>query len=104
VLNDPDYIPTARAYAAMCENKYAQKVMDIYNDEPLFPAGSMATARASRQTPRRIRGKTVVVIEHPEGVHTAANGARRVVVLPVGESEPVETEERWLKKLPKKLR
>jgi hypothetical protein len=104
VLNDPDYIPTARAYAAMCENKYAQKVMDIHNGEPLFPAGSMATARASRQTPRRIRGKTVVVIEHPEGVHTAANGARRVVVLPVGESEPVETEERWLKKLPKKLR
>ena len=104
VLNDPDYIPTARAYAAMCENKYAQKVMDIHNGDPLFPAGSMATARASRQTPHRIRGKTVIVIEHPEGVHCAANGARRVVVLPVGESEPVETEERWLKKLPKKLR
>ena len=104
VLNDPDYIPTERAYNAMCENKYSQKVMDIYNGEPLFPAGTMATARDSRQTPYGIRGKTVVIIEHPEGVHNAANGARRVVVLPVGESVPVETEERWLKKLPKKLR
>ena len=104
VLNDPGYIPTPRAYAAMCENKYAQKVMNVHNGDPLFPAGSMATARDSRQTPHRIRGKTVIVIEHPEGVHNAASEARRVVVLPVGESEPVETEERWLKKLPKKLR
>jgi len=104
VIADPNYVPTERAYIAMCENKYSQKVMDIYNGDPIFPAGSMATARNSRQTPYGIRGKTVVVIEHPPGVHNAANGARRVVVLPVGESKAVETEERWLKKLPKKLR
>lgn len=104
ILSDPDYIPTERAYNAMCENKYSRKVMDIHNGDPLFPAGTMAVARDSRQTPHRIRGKTIVVIEHPEGVHNSANGARRVIVLPVGESVPVETEERWLKKLPKKLR
>jgi hypothetical protein len=104
VLEDPDYIPTERAYNAMCENKYALKAVEIHDSEPQFPDGSMAVARTSNQTPRGIRGKTVLIIQHPVGVHSAANGAKRVVVLPVGESAPVETEERWLKKLPKKLR
>ena len=104
VLEDPDYIPTERAYNAMCENKYALKSVEIHDSEPQFPDGSMAVARTSNQTPRGIRGKTVLIIQHPVGVHSAANGAKRVVVLPMGESAPVETEERWLKKLPKKLR
>jgi hypothetical protein len=103
-LEDPDYIPTERAYVAMCENKYAQKVIATHEKDPEFPSGGMAVGRNSRQAPRSIRGKTVIVIEHPPGVHNAANNAKRVIVLPVGESEPVETEERWLKKLPKKLR
>lgn len=104
VLEDPNYIPTEKAYSAMCDNKYSQKVMDIHNGSPIYPAGTMAVARDSRQTPYQIRGKTVIVIEHPTGVYNAAKDARRVVVLPVGESEAIETEERWLKKLPKKLR
>ncbi len=104
IIEDPNYVPTEKAYNAMCENKYSQKVMEIHNGDPLYPAGSMAVARNSRQTPYTIRGKTVVVIEHPQGVHNSAKDARRVVVLPVGESASVETEERWLKKLPKKLR
>lgn len=104
IIEDPSYIPTEKAYNAMCENKYSQKVLDIHNSDPLYPSGTMAVARDSRQTPYQIRGKTVVVIEHPKGVHNSAKDARRVIVLPVGESVPVETEERWLKKLPKKLR
>lgn len=102
-LEDESYIPTEKAYAAMCENKYAQKVLATHYSDPLFPAGSMAVGR-KRTTTVGLRGKTVVVIEHPWGVHSAAKGARRVLVLPVGETIPVETEERWLKKLPKKLR
>lgn len=103
-LDDDKYIPTEKAYNAMCENKYSQKVMNIHNSDPMFPAGSLVMARTSRQTPYNIRGKTVVVIEHPPEVHNAANGAKRVKVLAVGETAAVETEERWLKKLPKKLR
>jgi len=104
ILEDESYIPTEKAYRAMCENKYSQKVIATHNTDPLFPAGSMAVVRASQQSPHGLRGKTVLVIEHPAGVHNAANGAKRVKVLPIGEHAPYETEERWLKKLPKKLR
>ena len=85
IIEDPNYVPSEKAYNAMCANKYSQKVMEIYNGDPLYPAGTLAVARDSRQTPHKIRGKTVVVIEHPEGVHNAAKDARRVVVLPIGE-------------------
>ena len=103
-LSDDDYIPTERAYRAMCENKYAQKVLETYNSPPLFPVGSMASVRNSAQAPYILRGKNVLIIEHPAAVYTAARGAKRVKVLPAGETEAIETEERWLKKLPKKLR
>jgi len=58
-LEDTDYIPTEKAYRAMCENKYAQKVLDV--------------------------DRADIVIEHPEGVYNAANGAKRVKILPVGD-------------------
>ena len=106
-LDDDDYVPTEKAYNAMCENKYAQKVLEVHHSAPQYPAGSMAVIRNSDNCPpvlRFIKGKNVIIIEHPEGVHNAANGAKRVKVLPVGESQAFETEERWLKKLPKKLR
>jgi len=106
-LEDTDYIPTEKAYRAMCENKYAQKVLDVDRADPQYPAGSMAVVRDSGNVPpvlRFIKGRTVIVIEHPEGVYNAANGAKRVKILPVGETQAFDTEERWLKKLPKKLR
>jgi|TARA_R110000824_G_scaffold74554_2_gene189462 hypothetical protein len=104
VLEDPAFVPSERAYNAMCRNKYALKVIALAEEVPQFPVGTMAVARASNQGPTSLRGQTVLIIEHPIGVHSAANGARRVVVLPVGGSDTCVTEERWLKKLPKKLR
>ena len=110
VLSDPEYIPTEKAYKAMCENKYAQKVIETTNSAPQFPIGSMVMVRNSRNvgngTSRSVyqfRGQPVVVIDHPGPVTNSANGARPVRVLPVGHTEPLLTEERWLKKLPKKL-
>ena len=106
-FEDAGYIPTEKAYRAMCENKYAQKVLEVHRADPQYPAGSMAVIRASGNVPpvlKFLKGRTVIVIEHPEGVHNAASGAKRVKILPVGMSYPFETEERWLKKLPKKLR
>ena len=94
----------------MCENKYAQKVIEISNSYPLYPAGSMVMVRNSRSVAHstgahfsKFKGQPVVVIDHPGPVTNAANGARPVRVLPVGQIKPLLTEERWLKKLPKKL-
>ena len=105
-LDDPNYIPTEKAYRSMCENKYAQRVINLASSAPEYPAGSMAMVRNSRNiggTVSRHRGEIVVILEHPETIQNAARGARPVRVLPVGSTKPIETEERWLKKLPKRL-
>jgi hypothetical protein len=107
ILSDPNYIPTEKAYRSMCENKYAQRVINTSQTEPEYSAGSMAVVRDSRNiggTIARYRGKMVVVLDHPETVTNAARGARPVRVLPVGAVDSIVTEERWLKKVPKKLR
>jgi len=104
VLDDPTFVPSERAYNAMCKNKYALKVIALTEAPPQFPVGTMAVARSSNQGPASLRGQTVLIIEHPTDIHSSANGARRVVVLPMGWSDTCVTEERWLKKLPKKLR
>ena len=44
------------------------------------------------------RGKDVIVLEVEEKVTSAVKGARIYKILPVGSVEPIETQERFLKK------
>jgi len=107
ILEDDDYIPTKKAYAAMCENKYAQRVLETARAEPIFLAGSMAVIRKGSNVPtsmRRMSGKMVIILENIAEVVNAAKDAKQCRVMIVGGSQPFVTEERWLKKLPKKLR
>ena len=102
VLNDNAFIPTEKQFRAMVENKYVQKVLDNMNSAPTFPVGSMAQVRKTATRPYlnigKIVGKMVMIIEYPDKVAGAAKGAIPVVVLPIGSSETIETEVRWLKK------
>ena len=100
VLNDDDFIPTEKQYRSMVENKYVQKVLDNMNSVTIFPVGSIARVRtvATGHVMRYHRDKMVMIIDYPDKVAGAAKGAIPVVVLPVGSTETVETEVRWLKK------
>lgn len=99
VLNDDAFTPTEKQYRAMVENKYVQKVLDNMNSVPTFPVGSMAQVRKTCAADRgRLRDKMVMIIDYPDKVAGAARGAIPVTVLPVGASEIIETEVRWLKK------
>ena len=62
--------------------------------------GTVVIIRNTGQVPGYLgflRGKPAFVISHPAGVYSAAKGSKRVVILPIGASEIIETEERWLK-------
>ena len=99
VMNDDTFIPTEKQYRAMVENKYVQKVLDNMSSVPTFPVGSMAQVRKSNvRSIARYADKMVMIIDYPDKVAGAAKGAIPVIVLPVGWSETVETEVRWLKK------
>ena len=60
---------------------------------------SMACVRATASGHLgRLRNKLVMVVEYPDKLPRAAKGAKPVVILPVGSTQLIETEERWLKR------
>lgn len=98
-LDDNDFIPTEKQYRAMVDNKYVQKVLDNMNSVPTFAVGTMAQLRQTAPLPgRKHYNKMVMIIDYPDKVAGAAKGAIPVIVLPVGSSEVIETEVRWLKR------
>ena len=99
VLADDEYVPSQKLYIKMVENKYVNRVIANIESEPAYPAGSMACIRATASgTLGRLKNKLVMVVEYPDKLPRAAKGAKPVVILPVGSTEMIETEERWLKR------
>ena len=101
ILNDFSYVPGEKLYRKMVENRYVQRALQNAEAGPLYTVGSMATVRNSESVggPARMhRGKDVIVLEVEEKVTSAVKGARMYKVLPVGSVDPIETQERFLKK------
>ena len=106
VLEDKTYVPSEKQFKAMCENKYAQKVLAATFAEPTYPVGSMVSFRVSAPWQVRSVHKSGAVVLKAGGdvVTSAAKGAKVYEILPIGAVKPVKLEERHLKKFrqPKK--
>jgi len=94
-------VPLEKEYNKLVLNKYAAGVIENVIGDSKFPVGSTAAFRANAN--RILQGKLCIVLQHgkAEHVRTHAKGAKPVHVLLIGSSDPVWTEERFLKK-PKK--
>ena len=106
VLFEETFVPTRKQWKAISENKYAQKVLATYHQDPVYTAGDMVAFRCTDEIKRFMRKHGVpfngaVVLEYLDEVVSHAKGAKRLKVLPVGSMEPVLTEERHLKKFRK---
>lgn len=108
VLDNPEFIPTEKQFKAMCENKYAKRVLENAYGEPKYSVGSFVTLRDS--APRHFyhqMGSSVwnlpsLVIEAGVSIiTTAAKGGKKYKILPVGTSNPLVIEERYIKKIKK---
>ena len=100
ILNDSTYMPSQKLYQKMVENRYVQRAMENNISGPQFAVGSMVKVRDSNSVKGRIclyRGKMTMVIEVGKEVMSATKGSRKITVLPVGGTETVVTEERYLK-------
>jgi hypothetical protein len=107
ILTVKEFVPTRKQWRAIGENKYAQKVLATYHQEPTYTAGDMVAFRQTDEIKRFMRRHDVpfngaVVLEYLDEVVSHAKGAKRLKVLPVGFTQPVLTEERHLKKFRKK--
>ena len=101
ILSNPDYVPTEKLYRKMVENKYVQRAIANANEDAKFPVGTMVMVRDSKSVQGRIsryRGQLAVVVECAKSVRSATKGSRNMTVLPVGGTETIQTEERYLKR------
>ena len=100
ILNDSDYIPSEKLYRKMVENKYVQRALENSRQPIKYPAGTMVMVRDSKSMPSthyNHRGQLAMVISvSDEHIH-ATRGTRPVTILPVGSTETLPSEERWLK-------
>ena len=100
VLTDPDFIPTEKQFRSMTTNKYALKVIAETDTEPKYEIGQQIMGRAS--APHGFRNKRGFVMQvGGEPVTSAARGAKRYLILPVGSPVPILVEERYIKRAPK---
>lgn len=111
-------VPDMRAYTKMSGNKYAQKIIETHRCKPKFLAGTLVTARASFDSNKayfnrddssrlpwplvndvlsKFKTRGGFVMEVTDIVRSAAKGAKTYKILPIGATNPIFVEERYIK-------
>lgn len=104
ILNDESYVPTEKQYKRMVENKYAQKILTATYAVPKFDVDQVVQIRSkipSAWECRKLRGyenRLAFVIANDLRVVNAVKGAKRYRILPMGSTELIEIDERFLMK------
>jgi len=102
ILSEADFVPTEKQFKAMCENKFTQKVVRETKAKPKFAVGQLVQGR--KNAPLKIRDSYFSVIEiGAKPILSAAKGAKIYTLLPLGKTQVVECEERFLKKMKKRI-
>jgi hypothetical protein len=101
ILSDGTFVPTEKQFNSITGNKYASKVLAATLDQPKFAVG--ATVRLRTNAPvgynsRAALSVPALVITNAGTVLSAARGAKPYTILPFGQTEPIQIEERHLKK------
>ena len=106
ILSNSEFVPSPKQYKMLCENKYAEKVLDAYRSEPKFPVGSLATLRKIRSNGyMAVTGAppwtdiNVLVLTTNEPIVSSAKGAKRYKCMIVGGTDTFYCEERDLKRM-----
>ena len=106
ILNEDTFIPTQSQYNKMVKNKYAQKVITAHNDKPKYEKGQLVTFRAGCPSAQRRCGDgylkpstpMMVISANAGPVTSAARGAKKYKLLPVGKAVTLIVEERHIMK------
>ena len=98
IVSDETYVPSAKLYRKMVENKYVQKVLATRASEPVFAVGSLVKIRKTSRTNWGLRDRIAMVVDNDGEVKTAAKGGKTYTILPFGEANTIQIEERWLKR------
>tara|TARA_R110002153_G_scaffold88366_4_gene217630 strand:+ start:732 stop:1598 length:867 start_codon:yes stop_codon:yes gene_type:complete len=111
ILTDQNFEPKPAQYNKLVRNKYAQRVLNAHNAEPKYQIGMFVELRATYMDRAHYRSTMIkggfgskrlhMVIKANAGpVVSSCKGAKRYLVLPVGDPTPFTIEERHIKKAP----
>jgi len=84
VLDDPEFIPSAKQYNAMCRNKYAERVVENWNSEFLYGVTQLVLVRKTSNVYPSLKDTPMVVVEHMPKCLTPGRGTNTYKVLPAG--------------------
>tara|TARA_Y100000034_G_scaffold68768_1_gene83019 strand:+ start:4571 stop:5266 length:696 start_codon:yes stop_codon:yes gene_type:complete len=104
ILEEEGFIPTHKAFNKMVKNKYAQKVLAAVQSEPKFAKNDKVQIRstvgksAGLRHLDSLRNRLCFILATDLPIVNATAGAKRYKVLPMGETHPVEIDERHLMK------
>tara|TARA_R100001443_G_scaffold103843_1_gene112324 strand:- start:946 stop:1545 length:600 start_codon:yes stop_codon:yes gene_type:complete len=100
VLMDEDFVPTPREYAAMCNNRYANKIVEATMSPAKYPVGSYVKLRSNALWKMRnsLKDTPAVVLKTDYApVKDAAKGTKRYLILFFGNPKPYDVQERHIK-------
>ncbi len=94
VKADPNFIPTEKQYRAMCENKYAQKLIANVNAQPRYKENTVVVFR---ETARFYGDQRIGVIIKTYPCNSPVAGHREYDFLPFGKDVPMKIHESQIK-------
>ena len=95
VLADPAWTPSEKQYRAMCENKYANRIMENIESPVKYEVGSVVEIRKTARWWHESRICAVLAVENTVG---PARGSRQYTVMPFGSDQKQTVYERDIKK------
>lgn len=98
VLAEPTWTPSEKQYRAMCENKYANRIMENLQSPPKFDIGCIVELRKTSRYRYSNNGENRIcaVLKCEDGVGPS-RGSRRYTLMPFGEDQKIEVFERDIK-------
>mgnify|MGYP003641852039 FL=1 len=100
ILTDQNFEPKPAQYNKLVRNKYAQRVLNAHNAEPKYQIGMFVELRATYKGGFGSKRLHMVIKANAGPVVSSCKGAKRYLVLPVGDPTPFTIEERHIKKAP----
>ena len=102
IVEEEGFVPTIAQYKKLCTNKYAKRVLEQHHAEPKYKVGEMVRLRTGagsgwRPKIRIFKGPAFIIKTDADWITSAARGAKKYLVLPIGSTKPSFYEERHLK-------
>jgi hypothetical protein len=96
VIDNPTWVPTEKQYRAMCENKYAQKLIKNLDGNPRYSVNDVVTVRSNFRY-GRFHDTSIGVIIKAYDCNTPVAGNRQYDILPIGSDTIIKVLEKQIK-------